>query len=82
MENVKDNTKTVPTGVYQKQGTYQCQVREFGSITTFISNAVLVTYRNVYNGIITLRTNDHQPIDIDIVMEKVVKSIQDLSSKV
>ena len=82
MENVKDNSKTVPTGVYQKQGTYQCQIREFGSTKTITSNPALVTYRHVYNGVITLRTNENQPIDIVSVMDKVVNCIQELSLKV
>ena len=63
---------------YQKQGTYQCQVREFGSFKTVISNSVLLTYNRVYNGIVTLWPIN-QLIDADSIMTSMTNSINELS---
>ena len=62
---------------YQKQGTYRCQVREFGSVKTFLSTEVLLTYNRIYNGVVTLWTNS--PTEADSVMQKLIDSIIQLS---
>ena len=77
LKNVKDFSKTNSKGVYQRQGTFQCQVKEFGGLQTITSNSILVTYRQIYTGVVILLIN--QPIDADSVMEKMVKSVQELS---
>lgn len=59
---VNDKSKPLYDGekhaLYQKQGTYECQVREFGSVEASTSNAIILTYRGVYNGIVSLRPTE------------------------
>lgn len=52
---VLDESKiTSDSAEYQKQGTYKCQVREFGSLKSFISNPILVTFKRILNGILRI----------------------------
>ena len=51
---IYDSSKILSEDDYHLQGTYQCQVREFGSVVTFTSNEILLTYNieRVINGIV------------------------------
>lgn len=76
--NDESKQKSVIDNVYQQQGTYQCQVREFGSINTVTSNAVLLTYRRIYNGVVTLWP--HNPLtDSDSIMERITKTVDEIA---
>lgn len=61
--------------MYQKQGTYQCQVKEFGALEVSTSNPIILTYSQVLNGIVTITTTSaNQPLndfDVKRVMSKV-----------
>ena len=67
LSEVKDKSKSTymdnkdPT--YQKQGTYQCQVKEFGAVNFSTSNAIVLTHSRVMNGIVTIRTSSRKTSD-------------------
>ena len=56
---VRDKSKFITETIeptYQKQGTYQCQVKEFGALNFTTSNAIVLTHSRVMNGIVTIQT--------------------------
>ena len=63
---VRDKSKFVTETIeptYQKQGTYQCQVKEFGALNFTTSNAIVLTHSRVMNGIVTIRTSSRKTSD-------------------
>jgi hypothetical protein len=78
LAKVTDPSKEASTNEsFQKQGTYRCQVKLFGSWKSFTSDPLLVTFRGVLNGIVTIQTKN--AVDIISEMNKVVNIITDVS---
>ena len=59
--------------IYQKQGTYQCQVREFGAVEEFLSNSIIITYRTVMNAVVSISISNSAKnvMAIDAIMGRV-----------
>ena len=77
MADVTDPSKKASTNEsFRKQGTYRCQVKLFGSWKSFTSDPLLVTFRGVLNGIVTIQTKN--AVDIITEMNKVVNIITDV----
>jgi hypothetical protein len=72
---VHDKSKTVSEdALYQKQGTTQCQVKEFGEVLATPSNAIIVTYRSkVLNAVVSISIlkSAKNAMSIDAIMGKV-----------
>lgn len=71
---VHDKSKTVSEdALYQKQGTYQCQVKEFGEVLATPSNAIIVTYRKVLNAVVSIfiLKSAKNAMSIDAIMGQV-----------
>ncbi|XP_057371180.1 uncharacterized protein LOC130692123 [Daphnia carinata] len=81
---VHDKSKSVSDGgthsIYQKQGTYQCQVKEFGAVEVTTSNAIIVTYRRVLNGIVSITVSNitNNSVNIDNIMGNVRDFIHEI----
>ena len=76
---VHDKSKTVSEdALYQKQGTYQCQVKEFGAMEASTSNAIIVTFRKVLNAVVSISTlnSAKNVMNIDAIMGRVRDFIQ------
>ena len=43
--------------IMRQQGTYQCKVRQLGTLKNFQSNSILITYDFFLNGVLTLVNN-------------------------
>ncbi|KAK4020543.1 hypothetical protein OUZ56_002508 [Daphnia magna] len=74
---VHDKSKGISDGgeyaIYQKQGTYQCQVKEFGAVEVTTSNAIIVTYHRVLNGIVSISLSNltKNSVNTDAIMGRV-----------
>lgn len=74
---VHDKSKVISDGgkdaIYQKQGTYQCQVKEFGAVEVVTSNAIIVTYHRVLNGVVSISLSNltKSVLNVDAVMGSV-----------
>ncbi len=51
------NHKIESSSLMRQQGTYQCEVRQLGTINNFQSNSILITYEFILNGALTLVNN-------------------------
>jgi hypothetical protein len=80
---VHDKSKIVSEdAIYQKQGTYQCQVKEFGAVEVSISNSIVITYRKVLNAVVSILTSNSAKnvMNIDAVMGRVRDFIHQVSN--
>jgi hypothetical protein len=71
---VHDKSNSVSEdALYQKQGTYQCQVKEFGEVLATPSNAIIVTYRKVLNAVVSIfiLKSAKKAMSIDAIMGQV-----------
>ena len=76
---VRDDSKlNSESGIYQKQGTYTCQVREFGSTKVFNSNSIMITYDRIFNGIVNLLVNYSSNADVNGIMNQILKIIEEV----
>lgn len=83
---VHDKSKGISDGgeyaIYQKQGTYQCQVKEFGAVEVTTSNAIIVTYHRVLNGIVSISLSNltKNSVNTDAIMGRVRDFIHEVLS--
>lgn len=83
---VNDKSKPISEGgkyaIFQKQGTYQCQVREFGSVQRTTSNSIILTYRRILNGIVSLWPTDANTFTSNReIMEQVTNFVHQVYKK-